>query len=240
MASVAIAGVGIIPFGKHPDRTLVDMAAEAAWLALKDAAVNPQQVEACFLANGLSGRLFGDFTVGQNVFWEVGINRVPIINVENACTSGSTALYLAYNSIAAGQAEIILVVGAEKMYIPEFGLVNSGETELDTQLGLVAPSSFALRAKRHMADYGTTREQMAMVSVKNRRHAQHNPIAQFREPVTVEDVMAAPMIVDPLTRLNCCPIADGAAAVLLCSPSMALRLGRAVNIEAAVLSTGNY
>jgi len=240
MASVAVVGVGIIPFGKHPDRTLVDMAAEAARLALKDAGAKPPLVEACFLANGLAGRLFGDFTVGQNVFWEVGINRVPVVNVENACTSGSTALYLAYNTVAAGQAEVVLVVGAEKMYVPEFGLINSGETELDTQLGLVAPASFALRARRHMADFGTTPEQLALVSVKNRRHAQHNPIAQFRDPVTVEEVLAAPMIVDPLTRLNCCPIADGAAAVLLCSPAMAQRLGRAVNMETAVLCTGNY
>lgn len=240
MASVAVVGVGMIPFGKHPGRTLVDMGAEAAYLALKDAGIKSTQVEACFFANGLAGRLFGDFTVGQNVFWEVGINRVPVVNVENACTSGSTALYLAYNTIAAGQAETVLVVGAEKMYVPDFGLIDSGHTELDTQLGLNAPASFALRAKRHMADFGTTSEQLAQVSVKNRHHAQHNPLAQFREPITIEEVLAAPMIVDPLTRLHCCPIADGAAAALLCSPTLAQRLGRAVNMEAAILCTGSY
>jgi len=240
MASVAIVGVGMSHFGKHPERTLVDMAGEAALLALKDAGIKPSQVELCFFANGLASRLFGDFTIGQNVFWEVGINRVPVVNVENACTSGSTALYLAYNAVAAGQAEVALAVGAEKMYVPEFGLINSGQSELDTQLGLVAPASFALRAVRHMTEFGTTPEQLAQVAVKNRRHARHNPLAQFREPVTIEEVLSSPMIVDPLTRLQCCPIADGAAAAVVCSSNFARQLGRAVNIEAVILCSGNY
>jgi len=240
MAQVAVIGLGMIPFGKHPERTLVDMAAEAACLALKDASIKPDQIEAAFFANGLASRLFGDMTVGQNVFWEVGINRIPIVNVENACTSGSTAFYLAYNAVAAGQIEVALVVGAEKMCVPEFGLINSGESELDTQLGLVAPAGFALRAVRHMTEFGTTPEQLAQVTVKNRRHAQNNPFAQFREQVTVEEVLSSPMIVDPLTRFQCCPIADGAAAVIVCSSTLARRLGRAVNIETATLSTGSY
>jgi acetyl-CoA acetyltransferase len=240
MASAAVVGVGIIPFGKHSGRTLLSMAVEAAWLALKDAGIAPDRVEACFWANMLAGRLFGDFTIGQNVFWEVGINRVPVINVENACTSGSTAVYLAYNMVAAGQAEVAFVVGAEKMYIPQFGLINSGETELDTQLGLVTPASFALRAKRHMAEFGTSPRQLSEISVKNRKHALYNPIAQFRDPISLNDVLNSPMVADPLTRLQCCPIADGAAAVLICSPSLARRLGRAINIESSVLCTGSY
>ncbi|MGD2124815.1 MAG: thiolase family protein [Desulfobacteraceae bacterium] len=240
MASVAVIGVGMIPFGKHPERALIDMAAEATYLALQDSGVKPAQVDACFFANGLANRLFGDFTIGQNVFWEVGINRVPVVNVENACASGSTAFYLAYNAVAAGQAEVVLAVGAEKMCVPEFGLITSGETELDTQLGLVAPASFALRAVRHMTVFGTTRQQLAQVSVKNRRHAQQNPLAQLREPVTVGEVLAAPMIVDPLTRLQCCPIADGAAAAILSSPQFAQKLGRQVNVETAILCTGSY
>ncbi|MBW2117061.1 MAG: thiolase family protein [Deltaproteobacteria bacterium] len=242
MASAAVVGVGIIPFGKHPERTLVDMAAEAGCLAMKDAQIEPSTVEAAFFANGLASRLFGDSTIGQNVFWELGINRIPVVNVENACTSGSTAFYLAYNMVAANQAEVSMVIGAEKMCVPEFGLINSGETELDTQLGMVAPASFALRAVRHMMEYGTTPEQLAQVTVKNRRHARYNPFSQFRDPVTIDEVLNAPMIVDPLTRLQCCPIADGAAAVVVCSSAYARRLGlgRAVNIETATLSSGSY
>jgi len=240
MAKAAVVGVGIIPFGKHPDRNLVGMGAEAIFLALKDAGLGPERVEIAFFANALAGRLFGDMTVGQNVLWEVGINRIPVINVENACTSGSTACYLAYNAVASGQAEVALAVGAEKMCVPEFGLINSGDTELDTRLGLVAPASFALRAMRHMAEYGTTIKQLAAVSAKARRHAQFNPIAQFREPISIKEVLDSPLIVDPLTRLMCCPIADGASAAIICSPRLARRMGRAVNVEAAILCTGNY
>ena len=201
------------------------MGLEALRLALLDAGIESSKVEIGFFASALAGRLFGDMTVGQNVFWEAGINKIPIINVENACTSGSTAFYLAHNAVAAGQAEVAVALGAEKMCVPEFGLINSGETELDTRLGMVAPASFALRAVRHMAEFGTTAEQMALVSVKNRDHARFNPAAQFRDPVTVEEVLASPMIVDPLTRLMCCPIADGAAAVVLCSSSSPLASG---------------
>ena len=240
MGSAAVVGIGFIPFGKHPDKSLIEMGAEALVAALKDSGIRPSQVEAGFFTSALAGRLFGDMTVGQNVFWEAGINRVPIVNVENACTSGSTAFYLAYNAVVAGQFDLAVVLGAEKMCVPQFGLINSGQTELDTQLGLVAPASFAMRAVRHMIDFGTTPEHLAQVSVKNRRHAQHNSIAQFRQPVTLQEVLAAPMIVDPLTRLMCCPIADGAAAVVVCSPAVARRLGRAVNVEAAILCSGSY
>ncbi len=240
MAEVKVIGAGVIPFGKHPERTLVDMGAEAALLALRDAGLPPSRVEAAFFSNGLAGRLFGDMTIGQNVFWEAGIHRIPVVNVENACTSGSTAFYLASNMVAAGQAETVLVVGAEKMCVPEFGLINSGETEIDTQLGMVAPAGFALRAVRHMAEFGTTREQLARVAVKNRRHAGGNPVAQYRDPVTLEEVLDSPMIVDPLTRFQCCPIADGAAAVVVSSPEAARGLDRSVWVESAVLCTGSY
>ena len=180
MAKAAVVGIGMIPFGKHEDRTLVGMAAEACRLALKDAGIKPSRVDAAFFASGLASKLFGDFTVGQNVFWEVGINRIPVINVENACTSGSTAFYLGYNMVAAGQAETVLVCGAEKMCVPGFGLISSGETQLDTQLGMVAPAGFALRAVRHMAEYGTTKEQLGQRGGQEpypRRSEPHGPVS---------------------------------------------------------------
>ncbi len=241
MAKPVVAGVGMIPFGKYPERSLVDMGAEAAFIALEDAGLLPAQVDAGFFACGLASRLFGDSTIGQNVLWEVGVNRIPVVNVENACTSGSTAFCLACNAVNSGQAEVVLVLGAEKMCVPEFGLINSGESEWDTQLGLVAPASFALRARRHMEEYGTSAEQMAQVAVKNRVHASANPMALFNGPITIEEVLAAPMIVDPLTRLQCCPIADGAAALVVCSQAAARRLGLAgIRVEAAILGTGGY
>lgn len=240
MPSVYVAGVGMIPFGRHVERTVIDMGAEAAYLALEDAGIKPDRVGMGFFACAGAARLFGDITMGQNVLWQVGINRIPVFNVENACTSGSAAFYLAHEAIAGGRVEVAVVVGAEKLYVPGVGLIDSGITELDTQLGLVAPAGFALRANRHMLQFGTTPQQMAQVAVKNRQHARHNTRAQFREPITVEEVLKAPMIVDPLTRLQCCPIADGAAAAVLCSDSAIQDRHRCVKVDAAAYGTGNY
>jgi len=240
MADVSVIGVGMTPFGKHPEKTLVDLGVEAAYLTLMDAGLPPKQVEIGFFASGLASRLFGDFTIGQNIFWGVGINKIPVVNVENACTSGSTAFYLAYNAVVSGQAEVALAVGAEKMYVPELGLLNSGQTELETQLGRVAPASFAMRAIRYMAEFGATSEQLAGISVKNRRHSSLNPLSQFRNPITAKEVLGSPMIVDPFTRLMCCPNADGAAGILLASPSITKGMGRVVGVDSAVLVTGNY
>jgi acetyl-CoA acetyltransferase len=230
----------MIPFAKYPQKDLVDMAAEAARLALEDAAVKPQKVELGIFANALAGMLFGDSTIGQNVFWEVGINRIPIINVENACTSGSTAFHLGVNAIAAGQVEVAMVVGAEKMCVPQIGLLNSGNSEIDSQLGLVAPASFALRAKRYMHEFGVDERQLAAVAVKNRKHAQANPYAFYRKPLSLDEVLASPMIVDPLTRLQCCPIADGAAAIIIADSKTAKSLGGGVRVDATILASGSY
>ena len=240
MSDAAVVGVGMTQFGKQPQRALVNMGAEAAYLALKDAGLSPQQVEIGFFSNAFAGRLFGDFTIGQNILWEIGINRIPVLNVENACTSASSAFYLAYNAVAAGQVEIAIAVGAEKMCVPEMGLLNSGQTEVDTQLGRVAPASFALRAMRYFHEFEAKPEHLAQVSVKNRRHSSLNSLSGFRETVSVEEVLESPMIVDPLTRLMCCPNADGAAAAVLASPAVARRLGRAVEVNAALLFTGSY
>jgi acetyl-CoA acetyltransferase len=147
---------------------------------------------------------------------------------------------LGYNMVTSGQAEVVLVAGAEKLYVPELGLLDSGRTELDTQLGMVVIAGFAMRAIRHMNEYGTTPEQLALVAVKNRRHGQLNPYAQFREAVTLEQVLSSPVIAEPIRRLQCCPNADGASAVIICSDSFARRMRKPINIKAAVLCTGSY
>ena len=240
MSEVYLTGVGMIPFGVHARRTLVDMAGEAAALALHDAGLEPDKVEMAFFGNATAAPLFKDVTVGQNVFWQVGVNKIPVFNVENACTSGSAAFYLAANAIAAGQVEVAMVAAGEKMCVPEAGLLNSGATELDTQMGLVTPASFAMRAVRHMAEFGTPPNRWPGVAVKNRRHASLNPMAQFREPISVEEVLASPMIADPLTRLQCCPIADGAAAVVLGSKRAAAAIPGALRIRSWAYGTGDY
>ncbi|GHF13998.1 thiolase [Kordiimonas sediminis] len=237
---VSIIGTGIIPFGRHLERSIVSMAIEATRRALDDAAITRDQIGACYFANALGSSLFGDTTLGQNLTSAMGMVDLPVVNVENACTSGSTAFYLARNAILAGECDIALVVGSEKMCVPDFGLINSGATELDTLLGMVTPAGFALRAKRHMHEFGTTPEQLAAVTVKSRQHASLNPIAQFTKPETTESVLASPMIVDPFTRPQCCPIADGAAALILAGDRVAAQMDRAIAIRSAVLTSGRY
>ncbi|HYH19677.1 MAG TPA: thiolase family protein [Azospirillum sp.] len=240
MTTVYVAGTGVLPFGRHTERDVVSLGAEAARAALLESGLAPGEIDFGIFANALAGRLFGASTLGQNVLAEVGIAGIPVLNVENACTSGSTAVHVAWTAIRAGEAEAALVVGAEKMCVPQLGLINSGETEVDTLLGLVTPASFALRAARHRHEYGTRPEQLAAVAVKNRAHAAGNPVAMFRKPVTLDEVLASPMIATPLTRLQCCPIADGAAAVLLVGERLARRLGCRVRVAASVLTTGTY
>ena len=239
MAEVSVIGVGITSFAQHLDKTLVDLGVEAARSAILDSGLAPNRMEAGFFANVLGGKLTGDTTMGQTVFNEVGVSRVLVANVENACASGSTAFCLAYNAVAAGQAEVALVVGAEKMCIPGMGLLAAGEGDLDAKLGMVMPASFALRANRHMHDFGTTPEQMAQVTVKNRRHAALNPGALFQKEVSLDEVLESPMIADPLTRFQCCPMADGAAALVLAGGAVA-KNGRSVGVDAAVLCSGSY
>ena len=241
MRSVSVVATGIIPFGKHLDQTLVQLGRQAALNALLDGGIKPSEVGIGFFANFLGAKTFGDFTIGQNVFWEVGINKIPVVNVENACTSGSSAFHMAWLSIASGQYDVAIVAGAEKMYVPGIGLINSGETQWDTRLGFVVPAGFAIRAKRHMHEYGTTAEQLACIAVKNRKHGSLNPIAQYKDPLTIADVLNSPMVCDPLTRLSCCPIGDGAAALILCASSKARRYTHnPVAIRSSVLVTGGY
>jgi len=235
-----IIGIGVTPFGQHVDRTIVSLGVEAGLAALKDAGLSAARVRAGFFANSLAARLFGDTTLGQNVFAALGLDALPIVNTENACTSGATALYLARLAIEAGEADVVLAIGAEKMCVPHLGLIDSGSTELDTQLGLVTPATFALRAARHIYEFGTTPRQLAAVAAKNRDHAALNPNAMFRKPETIEEILSSPMIADPLTRAQCCPIADGAAAVLLASDAVAAGIGRAIKVRAAVLESGSY
>jgi acetyl-CoA acetyltransferase len=240
MTDVHVIGVGMTPFTRSTDVSLTDLASDAAYWSLRDAGIEAKSIGAGFFANVLGPQLTGEVTAGQHVMATIGIRRIPVVNVENACTSGSTAIWLAVNAIRAGATDVAMVIGAEKMSVPGLGLLSSGSEELETLLGLVTPASFALRARRHMIEFGTTAKQMAMVSVKNRNHAINNPLAQYRNSVTVEEVLASPMIADPITRLQCCPIANGAAAVVLASSRFAQGKKRSIRMDASVLCSGSY
>lgn len=236
----AIIGAGLTDFGQFLERTIDDIAIESIQKALIDSSLERQQIQAAYFANALGSILLGDTTVGQSVCAKMGIGEIPVLNVENACTSGSTAFHLAYQAVEAGQCDVALVVGVEKMCVPNFGLINSGASDVDTQLGMVTPVGFALRAQRHMHEFGTTAEQMAQVTVKSRKFASVNPQAQFGRLETLEQVLAGPMIADPLTRSQCCPIADGAAALVLVSDKLAANFPRAVKVRHSQLTSGSY
>jgi acetyl-CoA acetyltransferase len=241
MRDVYIIGVGMTVFGKHPDRTLRDLGGEASMRAIKDAGVKAKEIEAGYCGNALGSVLQGETGVGQNVFWEVGINSIPIVNVENACATGSTALHEAWISVASGLYDTVIVAGTEKVVMPKGSFLDVGAGELEVKLGEVFPGYFALLARKHMASYGTTREQLAKVSVKNHMNGTLNPYAQFQKTFTVQEVLDSPMIADPLTLYSCCPNSDGAAALIVCSRERARKArGKPIKLAASVLTTGIY
>jgi acetyl-CoA acetyltransferase len=241
MREVFIIGLGMTKFGKHTDRSLRSLGFEACFNAMRDADVSPIEIEAGYCANALGPALQGETGVGQNVFWEVGINKVPVVNMENACASGSTALREGWMAVAGGFYDIVIVVGVEKTVMPKGTMLNVGAGDLETKMGDVFPGYFALIAKKHMEKYGTTLEQLARVSVKNHFNGSLNPYAQFQKLLTVKEILNSPMIAEPLTLYSCCPNSDGAAAVILCSKEKAWKGNRRpVRVAASVLTSGTY
>jgi len=238
---VYVIGVGMTPFGKHPERSLRDLGREACLAALRDAGLGPAGIEGGYCGNALGPALQGETGIGQSVLWEVGVRGVPVVNVENACASGSTALHEGFKAVAGGFSDTALVVGVEKSVMPKGTMLNVGAAELEVQLGDVFPGTFALMAQQHMARYGTTREQIARVAVKNSAHGALNPYAQRRKALTLPEVLGSPMIADPLTLYSCCPNSDGAAAVVLATGERARRAGaRAIRVAGSALTTGTY
>jgi acetyl-CoA acetyltransferase len=241
MRDVYITGVGMTVFGKHSERSLRDLGGEAAMRAIRDAGIKTHEIEAGYCGNALGPVLQGETGVGQNVFWEVGINGIPIVNVENACATGSTALHQAWIGVSSGLYDMVIVAGTEKVVMPKGQVLDVGNGELEARLGEVFPGYFALIAQKHMEKYGTTREQMAKVSVKNHLNGSLNPYAQFQKTFTLEEVLNSPVIAEPLTLYSCCPNSDGAAALIVCSRERARKAGsRAVKLRASVLATGTY
>jgi acetyl-CoA acetyltransferase len=241
MRPVYVAGVGSTTFGKHLDRSLRSLGAEAVAKALADAGLNGKDIQAGYCGNALGAMLQEETGVGQHVLWEVGMSGLPIVNVENACASGSTALHLGWQGVASGLYDVVIVFGVDKAVMPKGTPLKVGAADLEVRLGDIFPGHFAMIAQKHMEAYGTTLEQQAKVSVKNHDNGCLNPYAEFKKPLTVEEVLASPMIAQPITLFSCCPNSDGAAAAILCSEAVVRRLNsRAIRIAASVLSTGSY
>jgi acetyl-CoA C-acetyltransferase len=216
---VAIIGAASTSFGVHHDRGYLDLLAEAAIGALADAGIGLDRVESAWLGTaepGLTG-LVGD--AGTAVAEAIGFAPRPVTRVANFCCTGHEAVRAAALDVASGEHRLVLAIGAEKMRdVPSRGSLVARTVNLTHPTlakGRTAPGQFALLANRYMAEYGVARETLARVSVKNHEHAVRNPKAHFRKPVTVEDVLSAPLIAEPFGTLDCTPTTDGAAALLL-------------------------
>jgi acetyl-CoA acetyltransferase len=247
-AGVEVAGVGMVPFGKpgaSPPYTT--MAAEAVRAALADADLTYADVQQAY-----AGYVYGDSTCGQRVLYDVGMTGIPIVNVNNNCATGSTALFLARQAVASGAADCALAVGFEQMEpgalttrfndrptpFERFDAATEALVELpDVPLAL---RYFGGAGLAHMQRYGTTLETFARVRAKASRHARHNPFALFRRELTVDDVLASPALIPGvMTRLMACAPTCGAAAAVVVSPGFARRRGRGngVRIVAQAMTT---
>lgn len=227
------------PFGRHASRSLARLGADACLEAVRESGIELSGIQALYCGNALGPLVQGETGVGQSVMIELGMRAIPVFNVENACASGATALHLAWRDVAWGMHDVVLVVGLDKGVMPKGTVLKAGITQIEAQLGDIFPGLFAIIAQRHMAVHGTTLEQMAQVSVKNHAHGALNPLAQFNKRVTLEEVLASPLIADPITLFSCCPNSDGAAAVVVCNRKR-LAQGPVPVIAASVLTSGDF
>lgn len=242
MREVSVIGVGMTNFGKFMDTSIEQLAQKALWDALKDADVKAREIGAAYCGNMLAGRISGLYScLAEILFEQAGIVGIPILSVENACASGSSAFREAWIAVASGLYDIAIALGIEKMTgrLPA-PLVREKNT-MDGIMGLVMPGVWAMRAQKHMEKYGTRLEQLAKISVKNHANGCLNPRSQYKKEVTVDEVLHSPMISDPLTLLHMCPIGDGAAAAVLCCSDMAARYTqKPIRIAAVSLTSGTY
>ena len=246
LRKVYVAGVGMTKFEKPGQHDYPEMSKEAGEQALKDAGVPFEAIEQAFV-----GYVYGDSTCGQRAVYQLGLTGIPVYNVNNNCSTGSSALNLAYQAVGSGVAECALALGFEKMERGSLGAKYTDRTNpmdkhaqvmIDLQGFEAAPPTaqmFGGAGRELMKKYGVTKEQLAKVAVKNRRHGSKNERSQFREASTLEQVLAAPMVFDPLTKFQCCPTSDGAAAAVVCSEDFAKKHGLADRpwIAAMTMST---
>jgi len=237
MRDVAIVGVSMIKFGRYPEKQVQELGAQAALLALKDAGVTMKDIEIM-----TSGNLYqANAMIGQRILKEIGQTGIPVINVVNACATGSTAFREAYMSVASGAYDTALAVGSEQM--GKMGLLGGGGSGSGiSPEGIVGsglmPAVFGQAGAEHMRNYGTTQEHFAKIAVKNHKHSMHNPYSQYQVEMSLEDVMNARVIAWPNTLYMCCPTGDGAAAAVLMSMEKAKQFTTTpIKIAASVLTS---
>jgi acetyl-CoA C-acetyltransferase len=229
MRDVAIVGIGLSRWGEVWDASLRTLWTEAALAALDDAGLD--RVDSITVGSMTPGLFVGQEHLGALLADELGMAGVPATRVESACASGGVALKTGFAEVAAGLADIVLVTGVEKMTDVSgdectAALAAAADAELEVFYGATFPGLYAMMARAHMARWGTTREQLAMVAVKNHRHGALNPHAQYRQEITVKDVIESAKVAEPLTILDCSPITDGAAALVLAELGVARTMAK--------------
>ncbi len=275
MDEVYIIGVGMLRFGKYAERTIKDMSSEVLGLVLRDAGARTQDVEAAWFSNSFWGINTGQHSIrGQVALIPLGIEGVPVMNVENACAGASSAVNGCWMGIKSGLYDVALAVGAEKVYNPadkqaSFEMFISN-TDVDFTRQIIAAFQadaqkkakeagavkegdggggghspfmdfYAMGARMHMQQYGTTQRQLAVIAAKNHWHGSMNPLAQYQMDMSVDEVMNDRPVAYPLTRSMCAPIGDGATAALVCSERALKRFpdARPVKVRASVLASGS-
>lgn len=240
MRDVYVLGVGMIKFGRYPDKDVPQLGAEAAVLALKDAGLTIKDVEMFVCGNLFQANAMN----AQRILQQIGQTGIPALNVSNACATGSTAFREAYIGVASGMYDVTMAVGVEQM--GKMGLLGggarSGGESVEGVLGSgLMPAVFGQAGVEHMRKYGTTAEQFAKVSVKNHKHSVHNPLSQYRVEVSLGDVMKGRMVAYPNTLYMCCPTGDGAAAAILVSAEKAKQLAtKPIKVACSVLTSDPY
>ena len=236
MRPVAVIGIGKTAFGAFPDRDLRSLAVEAGEKCMADAGVSPSKVEAFYLGNFAGPSFVGQNHLAPYIAGAMGISGVPATRFEAACASSGSAFFHAVSAVGAGLYDLVLVGGVEKMTsqpTPKVTEILAGAGDMcgEGRAGATFPALFAMIARRHMYQYGTTREQMAAVAVKNHLNGSKNPLAHMRKVITIEQALAGKPIAEPLTVYDCSLISDGAAAVLIAPLERAAEfVGKAVKI----------
>jgi acetyl-CoA C-acetyltransferase len=245
MKGVSVAGIGSTQFGRLADRPLEDLAAEAGAQAMADAGIASADVGAVYVGNFVGGRLTGQEVLAGLVAEELGLPNVPCTKVEGACASGGIAFRHACLAVASGAARAALVVGVEKMTHASTPEVTSAlncamDNRADGTSGLTFPGLFGLVWRIHAKRFGTTRDQVSAVVVKNKRNGLTNPLAHMGATLDLEQVAASAPICDPLRLFDCCPVSDGAAALVVTAQDLArVRAGVRVDVLAAVQTRGS-
>lgn len=255
MNKVYIIGLGMIRFNKYPDADVRTMAHEAVNLALADAGLAKEDIQSAYFSNTFWGMFSGQQSIrGQVILRSMGIEAIPVTNVENACAGASTALHLAYTSVRAGMAEVALALGSEKIthenkavslgayascmdvgnFESHMKMIEKVGKSFDLKIpeDLSPPGkdrsifmdAYAMGARWHMSKYGSTQEQLAHICAKNHWHGSLNPLSQYQQDMTVAEVLADKPVAYPLTRAMCAPVGDGAAAAIVCSESYLRKL----------------